>query len=80
MSEYILFGTEGCHLCEEAENLLEQAAVDYLKRDIAGDGKWMERYAVRIPVLCHPGSRKELGWPFDASRLQAFVSEHQCND
>lgn len=73
MADFILFGTDGCHLCEEAELLLSQTGLSYEKQDIAGDEQLLQRYAVRIPVLLQKHSRMELGWPFDAERLRDFV-------
>ena len=45
-----LLGTQGCHLCEQAQTLLTPLAiaVDYI--DIADDVQWQTEYAVLIPV------------------------------
>ncbi len=79
MSDYFLFGTAGCHLCEQAEQLIEhsEAALAYHKQDIVEKNDWMEQYATRIPVLYHIPSREELGWPFDQTSLQQFISRHR---
>jgi hypothetical protein len=74
-----LYGTHGCHLCEEAEALLHQALdwcpalMELQKIDIAEDAELLGRYGVRIPVLCSRDFDSELGWPFDAAQLQAFL-------
>lgn len=73
MTDFILFGTEGCHLCEEAEALLLEAGLSFETRDIIDDEQAQQLYAVRIPVLLHTDSGKELGWPFDAQQLSEFV-------
>lgn len=73
MADYILFGTEGCHLCEEAEQLLSQSGVSFEKRDIIDDEKAQERYAIRIPVLLHGPSGLELSWPFDDQKVGSFT-------
>lgn len=74
MNSLILFGTAGCHLCEEAEQLLLQHnAPAFEKIDIAEQPEWQERYAVKIPVLLDSASGAELCWPFDASDLQHFL-------
>jgi hypothetical protein len=74
MATLILFGTDGCHLCEEAEQLLARhphPAFD--KIDIAAHPEWQERYAVKIPLLLDSASGAELAWPFGATDLQHFL-------
>jgi glutaredoxin len=73
MTDLILFGTEGCHLCEDAEALLLQAGLSFETRDIIDDEQAQQRYAVRIPVLLNSETGKELGWPFDAQQLSEYV-------
>lgn len=62
-----LYGTQGCHLCDIAEELLKQAEVarplQWRYVDIALEARLVERYGVRIPVLASD-SGQELGWPF----------------
>lgn len=72
MAEYILYHTDGCHLCHLAEALLPQAGIDYLLVDICDDEHLAERYGVRIPVLMHRADSAELGWPFDLEALESF--------
>ncbi len=75
MAEYELFGTAGCHLCEEAEELLRRALAgkDFERVDIALDPELSERYGIRIPVILDRESGAELGWPFDAGGLAEFL-------
>lgn len=73
MADLILFGTEGCHLCEDAEALLLQAGLSFETRDIMDDEQAQLRYAIRIPVLLNPKTGQELGWPFDAQQINGFV-------
>ena len=78
MIKLLLFGTEGCHLCEQAEELieayrLEEPNLQIEKIDIADQEQWQERYAVRIPVLYHVQTDRELGWPFDLADIKAFL-------
>ena len=62
-----LYGTTGCHLCDEAEALLKKAttarAIEWRYVDIALDEVLVEKYGTRIPVLMAEDGR-ELGWPF----------------
>jgi glutaredoxin len=68
-----LYGTESCHLCDEAEAVLRQVGVaaDYI--DIADDDELLEKYGIRIPVLQRMDTGSELGWPFDAARVLDFM-------
>jgi saccharopine dehydrogenase-like NADP-dependent oxidoreductase len=71
----MLFGTSGCHLCEQAEVIVNAClpdGVDYV--DIAEQEQWQEQYAIRIPVLYDPVTRQELGWPFDRAEVEMFIS------
>ena len=74
MVNIILLGTSGCHLCEDAELILaecDQVNIEYI--DIAEQEQWQEKYAIRIPVLYHPETEKELGWPFSQEQAQVFI-------
>jgi hypothetical protein len=76
MTHLILFGTSGCHLCEQAEATIKACILDHVSYvDIAEQEQWQERYAIRIPVLCHPESLKELCWPFDQTDVEIFISQ-----
>jgi len=72
----VLYGTAGCHLCEQAETLLlplvaaGKAQVELV--DISTDEVLLARYGVRIPVLAGigaDGAWLELGWPFDQAQV-----------
>ncbi len=74
----MLFGTSGCHLCEQAEIIINECVpsgvdliIEYV--DIAEQEQWQEQYAQRIPVLYHPETRQELGWPFDQVDVKGFI-------
>jgi hypothetical protein len=73
----LLLGTAGCHLCEQAEDILRECLPDYQQMvetvDIAEQQHWQEHYAIRIPVLYHPATKKELAWPFEQADVQAFI-------
>lgn len=74
----ILYGTEACHLCEQAEELLVGArhalggAWTYEKVDISESDALFERYGWLIPVLASPEG-EELRWPFDPPALAEFL-------
>lgn len=75
MASFILYGTEGCHLCEDAEQLVKAVGLVVEPRDIIDDEPAQQRYAIRIPVLLHQPSGHELGWPFSAEEILEFVGQ-----
>jgi len=71
-----LFGTLGCHLCEQAEKLLlpwvsQGLSVELI--DISEYPHWFERYQLSIPVLRNTQTGAELFWPFDKNQLVHFL-------
>ena len=73
-----LFTTLGCHLCEEAAQLLdtlrvEQPDLNVVAVEIADSDELMERYGIRIPVVKTEDDR-ELGWPFNLAELKDFLT------
>ncbi|ASJ96939.1 glutaredoxin family protein [Shewanella marisflavi] len=73
VSAYILFHTEACHLCEQAQAIIATLDIDYALQDICDDDVLAERYGVRIPVLRNQEDGSELDWPFDREQLQQFT-------
>jgi Glutaredoxin-like domain (DUF836) len=73
----ILYSTEGCHLCENAERLLRsmpeltRVTVDVV--DIADDATLFARYGTSIPVIATRAGA-ELAWPFNADDVLLLVS------
>ena len=76
MKTFILYGTLGCHLCEQAAALITPlSAKDWLLEevDISDSDALLSRYGTRIPVLARQMDGAELGWPFDQQQLLAFL-------
>lgn len=71
-TELELYGTDGCHLCEEAGALLQALSIHARHIDIAGDDDLVQRYGIRIPVL-RRADGAELGWPFGAEEIMRFT-------
>ena len=76
---YVLWSTLGCHLCEHADEVLQQVkqqvpALSWRSADIADDVRLVERYGVRIPVLYCPESEQELGWPFTVIEVKQWLT------
>ncbi|MGR9086716.1 MAG: glutaredoxin family protein [Gammaproteobacteria bacterium] len=74
-----LFGTSGCHLCEQAERIVEEIRTDNAgtfeieTADIAEREDWQTRYAWLIPVLLCPETGQELAWPFSHTAAKEFI-------
>lgn len=78
MKELILYTTSGCHLCEQAEELIaphiQPEGIQLKLIDIADSDQLFDRYGIRIPVIQRGDTLDELGWPFDESQLVLFLS------
>ena len=69
-----LYATGGCHLCEQAAELIRGAvATPFRMVEIADDENLLERYGVRIPVLRRLDTGEELDWPFEATAVQRLM-------
>ena len=80
MIRLLLLGTAGCHLCEQAEQIINEClpnSIDLTIKtiDSAEQEQWQRQYAIRIPVLYHPETKNELGWPFDQQQVEKFFIE-----
>ena len=89
MTALLLYGTSGCHLCEQAEVVLEpvlahinqqlvnagmgEAVVVLQLQEITDDPELMQRYSLRIPVIRFAESEIELSWPFDGTQAWEFL-------
>ncbi len=75
MSQLILYYTEHCHLCDQAEALMYAAGLheSYQKVDIVDEPELLERYGIYIPVLRRNDNQQELFWPFEQQELTAFL-------
>jgi hypothetical protein len=71
-----LYGKPECHLCDEAEERLEdlsrQIGSTYRKVDILSSPALFERFRYRIPVIEIEGGAT-LDWPVTAAQLRAAV-------
>ncbi len=77
MDAFILYSSEGCHLCEEALALCQQATQPILLTvvDIVDYDDLVELYGQQIPVLQRDSNGKELFWPFDLNALNQFIEQ-----
>ncbi len=75
MSQLVLYYTEHCHLCDEAEALLHAAGYSecYTKVEIENNPGLLMLYEIHIPVLKRTDNQKELFWPFGKQKLTEFT-------
>ncbi len=80
---YVLYGTIGCHLCEEAARVLfDVLPVDGItvqEVDIALDDTLMAQYSEAIPVLRRCSDGRELHWPFTEHDVRALIASADNN-
>ena len=72
-----LYGTLGCHLCDEAEQVLQPFVAQGLVvelLDIIESSAWLERYALSIRVLRRVDTGQELHWPFDQQAVLQLLT------
>jgi fumarate hydratase, class II len=75
--KFLLLGTSGCHLCEEAEQIINDCLqtkpnVQIELIDIAEFDCWQQDYATLIPVLLHEATAQTLLWPFSHQQVNHF--------
>jgi len=51
----VLYGREGCHLCDDARAVLERVGHPFEEVDIESDHDLLRRYLERIPVVALDG-------------------------
>ncbi len=78
-----LYTTLGCHLCEQAKEVLWQlepaVRVSITEVEIADSEELLARYGVRIPVIAIKDAPEagELGWPFTADEVLIWLPVSQ---
>jgi len=69
-----LFQRDDCPLCDRALDVLAAARAPAFESVwIDDDPVLEERYGTRVPVLRDGARDAELGWPFDAEAVRAFL-------
>ncbi|MHC3473209.1 glutaredoxin family protein [Streptomyces sp. 7R007] len=73
-----LIGKPDCHLCEDAERVIEKVCdeldVPWEKKDITQDRQLHDAYWEQIPVVLIDG-RQHTFWRVDEGRLRAELTE-----
>ncbi len=88
----LLLSTQACHLCELAQQILQQTfslpdvqnlaqahSLQIYLQDIIDEPQWLEIYAEKIPVLLDEESGLCLQWPFDHEQVQAWLEKVVAN-
>lgn len=72
---FILYSSEGCHLCDDALALCHQASSPIMLTvvDIVEYDDLVEQYGQHIPVLQRDSDGEELFWPFNIDTLNKFI-------
>ncbi|AQQ01138.1 thiol-disulfide isomerase [Pseudoalteromonas aliena] len=77
MAKWILYHTDGCHLCEQAEQII-MALIDnrseLLSVDIMSDEQLIAEYQISIPVLKSEHG-EQLFWPFTSHSVREFLAQ-----
>lgn len=55
MSQLVLYGRPGCHLCDDARDVLLRIGRPFEEVDIESDDDLLRRYLERIPVVALDG-------------------------
>ena len=69
----IVFTREGCHLCGLAVSMVSEAGLRWKEVDIDTDPELVRQYGNHVPVLQHPGTGKELFFPFDQEQVRSLA-------
>lgn len=80
--QWRLYGTLGCHLCEQAEAIVEQLKqsfdIELESIDIAESAGSVAQFGERIPVLENKNAQQMLDWPFDLEVLSDWLDPLPC--
>jgi len=77
MPDLVLYQRDDCPLCDAALAVMAGArAPEFDSAWIDGDEELERRYGDRVPVLRDARDGRELGWPFDAAAVRAFLDPH----
>lgn len=76
MPRVVMLGRPGCHLCDDARELIAQVCdelgVSWEERSIAGDAELERRYGEQIPVTFVDGEQHDF-WRVDEARLRSAL-------
>ena len=75
LTQLLLYSTSGCHLCDEALEILtpvcHEFGLEVVQVDICTDEVLEQKYETRIPVLAI--GQNALDWPFSTAEARSFL-------
>ncbi|PHS25567.1 MAG: thioredoxin family protein [Methylophaga sp.] len=74
MTVITLFTTVGCHLCEQAEAILNAIDAQIVSIEIGDDDDLVAHYGTSIPVLKF-ADNSELNWPFELKEIERKINQ-----
>jgi 5,10-methenyltetrahydromethanopterin hydrogenase len=76
-AKFILYSTEGCHLCNIAKEVLINVGLDANEDihivDIIEDEELLNTYKESIPVVMNTKTNERLFWPFNAENVKEIL-------
>jgi glutaredoxin len=79
LTQVLLYSTSGCHLCDEALDVLtpvcHEFGLEVMQVDICTNEKLEQLYETRIPVISL--HQHELDWPFTAAEARNFLLQQK---
>ena len=83
MKKLRFFTTSGCHLCEQADLILnalhDRCSFEVENVDIATNEDLVQKYGLSIPVLLHIEKNEFLYWPFDTVAVINLLDEEDLS-
>ncbi|BAW79706.1 glutaredoxin [Candidatus Nitrosoglobus terrae] len=75
--QLILYHTAGCHLCDEAREIIAQVPkITVEEVEIGDDSELIKHYGTRIPVLMQPDLGSVLDWPFTVDTVTQWINRY----
>lgn len=78
-TKFYLLGTEGCHLCDIALQLVQSIHIEFEKIDIVEDEELVALYGESIPVFIADNAPQALYWPFEPQQLEQYIAHYGIN-
>ena len=73
----VLVGRQGCHLCDEARDVVRRVAAEtgstWTEVDVDADAQLLQAYSDQVPVVLVDGRQHDF-WRVDERRLRAVLT------